>query len=130
MVCVRTICLAVVLRAIEGNYDETFDAKEWLADEKNIAIQSGDDINLFEYIDNGVYEGHFFYVSRGRDALNTATEVLDYFLDNYDVQVIRGLTPLHKKGARWLARKIGFKSYGEVETAHGPCELFILKAKQ
>jgi hypothetical protein len=50
----------------------------------------------------------------------------EIFTGPYDVEVIEGLSPLGKLGARWLNRKLGFKSHGVVDTVSGPCEIVIM----
>ena len=106
---------------------EGFDPQTWIEDDRNIAVSDGEgNYNLFEYEMEGVYTGHTFYTKRGRAALDLGKEVLDYVFSLPEVRVIRGLTPLHKTGARWFSRKLGFQSYGVVRTVAGPCELFIL----
>jgi hypothetical protein len=98
-----------------------------VADDKNIALVNlGGDVNLFQFQADGVYIGHFFYVSRGREALRVARDMLARIMTYDEVKVIIGLTPVEKLGAKWLTRKLGFKSYGEVDTVPGRCEMFVL----
>jgi hypothetical protein len=106
--------------------NESIDWQEWLDDYKNVMVVDGDDVGLgtFEY--PGVYNVHWFFVSRGKYAKKMALEMLDYFFTNHDVKALRGLTPTNLRGACWLARQLGFKSYGTFEFAYGPCELFCM----
>lgn len=106
-------------------------AEEWLDDEKNIALEEEGDYSLFQYQSPGVYIGHFFYTkSRGRQAINRSKQFLKEIFNDYsEVKVILGLTPLEHLGARWLSKRIGFKSFGTVETEAGECEMFILTRK-
>lgn len=109
----------------EFQYD--FDPVEWVEDERNIALLNEyGDMNLFQFQTEGTYIGHFFYQSRGKQALESAKKMLRYIFSLPSVDVIIGLTPVEKLGAKWLTRKLGFKSYGEVETLPGLCELFIM----
>lgn len=104
-----------------------FHPVEWLSRPENIAITDGcGNWSLFELSSDGIYTGHYFFVVRGKVAKKLALEMLDFFFDNTGVKVLRGLTPLQKLGARWMSRQLGFKGYGVVQTANGPCELFIL----
>lgn len=126
----RNLLIATMWRylPIEG-----FDSETWLEDEDNIALIDEDgNLSLFEYNLPGVYTGHWFYpFARGKEAIKLAHEMLDeIFSAKYDVQIIRGLTPLQKLGARWLAKKVGFESHGVTHTQTGPCELFILTKEQ
>jgi hypothetical protein len=123
----RTTVTNDIVTAIAGHCGDDFDAEEWLSEPENIAlINDNGDVNLFTYDRPGVYIGHFFYASRGKEALRVAKQMLVHIFHYEEVEVIMGLTPLDKLGARWMARKLGFKSYGEVDTPPGRCELFIL----
>lgn len=74
----------------------------------------------------GVYTGHWFYNSRGKEALEVGRQMLDHVFTNYPVKVIRGLTKRDILGARWLARKVGFTSFGLLLMDDGEYELFCL----
>jgi hypothetical protein len=114
--------LAPYIHELEG-----FSAEAWLEQEPNICLTDGKgSFALFEYNTRGIYTGHYFFVVRGKAALKLAKEFLDFLFKNYEVELIRGLTPLEKLGARWMNRKLGFTSYGVVKTIVGPCELVIL----
>jgi hypothetical protein len=110
------------LRQTSGLYPE-----EWVKDEDNWALVKDKDMAMFEKERDGVYSGHYFFQSRGREAIASATSLLRYFLsENKDARTVTGLTPLENLGARWMSRRIGFESHGLIKTRLGPCELFIL----
>ena len=105
----------------------------WLAIPNNVALTNDrGDVALFERVvdqDNTVF-GHYFFFSRGREALDTAKEMLEeIFLGPYDVTSIVGLTPLDNKGALWMNRQLGFGHEEEVMTEAGPAR-FVLLTKQ
>ena len=102
------------------------DWKEWLSDHRNVMVVDGENVGMATFEYPGFYNVHWFFTARGREALNLAKEMLDYFFVTSDAKVVRGLTPKSIKGARWLARKVGFKSHGFLEYADEPYELFIL----
>lgn len=104
-----------------------FDPIEWIQQDQNICLTDGSgNISLFEEVSPNVFEGHYFFKTRGKNALILARTMLSIFMQDYQPYVIKGLTPLEHLGARWLSRQLGFKSYGAVQTPVGPCELFIL----
>lgn len=111
---------------------EGFYPKEWLSLPLNIALTDDKgNFALFERYSEFVVTGHYFFKVRGKKAADTAKALLaEAFTGDYNIQTIRGLTPLDKLGARWLSKHIGFKSYGEVDTKAGPCELFILNKSE
>ena len=103
----------------------------WLGVDANIALTDGRNVALFEYELPGVYSGHYFFLDRGREALDVAKGMLKIiFSPTYPVQIIKGYTPLENKGALWMSRKLGFVGHGEIFTTAGPCELFILSKKE
>lgn len=106
----------------------SFDPRIWTEDDSNVAlINENKDVALFQRSAPRVVFGHYFFHSRGRAALNAATDMLkEIFTGPYNVEVIQGLTPLEKLGARWLNRKLGFTSHGVTDTVAGPCEIVIL----
>lgn len=127
---VRTYSADVVNRATAQYSDEIvgFDVDNWLNVQGNIALcTENGDVALFEEESSGVVTGHYFFFVRGRDAINLSRVVLnEIFTGPYGIKVIRGLTPLDNKGALWMSRHVGFKSYGTIKTPVGPCMLFIL----
>lgn len=112
---------------IEGFYPE-----DWLSTETNVALTDGlGNFSLYERELPGVVSGHYFFVSRGRDALKAAKDMLaEAFTGPYNIQVIRGFTPLTHLGARWINKQLGFKGYGVVNIITGPHELVILTKKE
>lgn len=125
-------------RSVEGLREATepyqhelfgFVPVDWLESGDNYALTDGENWALFERGTDGVYTGHYFFVIRGRSALKLGKEMLEYLFTNTDINVLRGLTPLHKLGARWLSRQLGFTSYGVVHT-YEPCELFIMTRQE
>lgn len=101
--------------------------KDWLND-KNIMLVSGNDVGLATYEYDGFYTVHWFFGdSRGRAAINLAREMLDYGF-KAGIKVYRGVTRTDIRPARYLARKVGFKSYGMLHYVGDeiPHELFIM----
>lgn len=113
---------------------KSIDAIEWLSNPVNIALENKHgDIVLFEYglLEHKVYSGHYFFKSRGRQAIQSARDFLDEIFNScYNISILMGFTPLKHKAARWLTRQVGFTSYG-IEEVHGKeYELFILTKKE
>jgi hypothetical protein len=124
----RTYSADVLFEATKNYETHGFYPEEWIKNEDNVAlINNLGDLALFERQSAGVVYGHYFFNSRGKDALKAAKEFLyEIFTNDYDVKVIIGLTPEEHLGARWLNRKLGLKSQGILETFAGPHELVIL----
>jgi hypothetical protein len=112
---------------------EGFSPEEWLANEKNIAlINDNDDVALFEH-QADLFDtvcGHYFFFSRGKDAIKAAQEFLKEAFTQTYIETITGLTPLDNKGALWMNRRLGFKEHGDVTTVVGPCRFVMLTKAQ
>lgn len=129
----RTKDLEAVVKAV-SEYRENilgFYPEEWLANDNNLAFTDEfGNISLFEWNYPGVYTGHYFFFVRGKKAVDLSREILRIVFDEYKVKAIRGITPLKHLGARWMTKKLGFKSYGIVHTPNGPEELFVLTKEE
>lgn len=105
---------------------EGFEPVEWVANQDNVAYYDGDNLALFEKGSDGVYSAHYFFTVRGKAARELAVATLDRFFTETGTKVIRGLTPLANRAARWMSRQLGFKSAGAVTTPYGNFEMFVL----
>lgn len=122
---------AVGLRAamdqVEKLRELSIDMQKWIEDDRNIALQEGDNYGVFEFNRPHVYTGHYFFGSaRGKEAIRLSKDILDSVFNDYDAEVIQGLTPSHHKGALWLNRQLGFTNYGVTDTVAGEHQIFIL----
>lgn len=99
----------------------------WLASEGNIPVTfDNGDIALFNDEGDGVFEGHFLFVSRGKEAIAHAREALRVMFEDHKADLLFGLTPDCLRPAKLVSRMIGFRSAGIRDTSEGPCELFVL----
>lgn len=132
--CYRTKDPKVVRAMMDQYANDTlgFYPEEWLKDDRNIAwTNEHGDIGLVQEDTPGICFVHSFFNSRGKQALEAATEMIEATFNNYDVKIMKGLTPIKNIGSRWLNRKLGFTSYGAMETAkEGHCELFIMTKEE
>lgn len=101
----------------------------WLLDKNNVALTNASgDVALFESRQPGVFCGHYFFHSRGKEAESAAREFLTEFFSTYGTVII-GFTPLHKKGALWLTQRLGFRSMGDEFIDGKEHRVFILTRK-
>lgn len=114
--------------------EEKVDVVEWLSNPANIALENDrGDLAIFEYgfPTRKLYSGHYFFKSRGRDALVAAREFLDEIFNScYNISVMIGMVPTEHLGARWLTRKVGFTSHGYENVHDKEYELFILTKEE
>lgn len=107
-----------------------FNPVSWITDDNNIMLVEGEDVALFEHKSPGVYSGHYMMKSRGSVALASCKKLLKEFFQEYDVEVLTGLTPVENLGARWMNKKLGFEQHLVVETANGPHLLVMMTREQ
>lgn len=114
--------------------EDLVDPIEWLSNPLNIVLENDKgDLALFEY---GVpipknYSGHYFFQSRGREAITAATDFLDELFNTcYNIHVLIGLVPKDKPAAKWLSRRVGFTPNGTETIGDKEYELFILTRKE
>lgn len=120
-----------VANAIRYYIEPNFSVEDWCSQEENVALTDGKgNFCLFEYDEAGRYYGHYFHKVRGKEARDLTKEIISYFFLNYPAEAIQGLTPIELRAARWMARQVGLKSFGIINTENGPAELFILTRLQ
>lgn len=106
--------------------DYGFDASGWIAERANIALTDGSSIGLFGSTGAGVFDTHWLFVARGRQALDLASDMLAAMFDLYGAVAVKGMIPVGRKASRLFTRWLGCRSLGIVETIRGPHELFML----
>lgn len=109
-------------------------AADWIANPTNIALTNdAGDVALFEYgfPTSKIYTGHYCFVSRGKNAVLAAKKLLDEIFNScYNVRIMMGFVPDHRREVKWLSRQLGFKSQGTEELHDKLYEIFILTKEQ
>lgn len=103
-----------------------FDVNDWIETDDNFTLTNGYDLLLVKEWADQVFEIHWLLRNRGRKAINAGVDFLRYLFNKEGARVIVGLTPAHKRAARWFSRQVGGKSNGIVQTEHGEMEVFAL----
>ena len=96
---------------------------DWVRNPMNVAITEGDDLALFDYIEPGVYEGHFFFQSRGKEAVEATRIITARMLET--AHLIIGRVPLINRKAGVIARSAGYHYVGISHTEHGPVFVYL-----
>lgn len=107
--------------------------KGWIEDDSNIVLtNSANDFALFERMMPGVVTGHYFFQTRGKQAIKAAEEFITELFSNlsYDVYCIRGLVPIENRASSWITRRLGFTLHETVETTLGLHEVFTLTKQE
>lgn len=116
-----------IIEAIEASpLNRGLRGADWLAHEGNVPIVMDDDIALFDYEGENIYQVHFLFTSRGRAAVASAREAFHQLFTKHGAQLIFGLVPDHLPHAKIMARWAGGRFAGKRNTPDGVCELFVL----
>lgn len=108
-----------------GNID--LDVPEWIKSPQALALSDDEDnVGLFEEFLPGTYTGHYFFKASGKRAKAAAIAFLAEVFDNRGCEVVRGLTPVKNKSARWMTRQLGFKDYGKVDHPTDECVVYVM----
>lgn len=88
-------------------------------------LVNGEDVSLFEEKSKGIYFGHYFFRSQGRDALVSAKEILNFAFNDV-VKTVIGMTPTENKKALWFTRQLGFTMMDVVSSELGDLQISML----
>ena len=99
---------------------------DWVADKRNVAIVDDDDITLFDYEAPGIYQVHFLYHARGKEAIKQAKAAFSEMFRDHGATVLFGLAPDFRRDVKLMGRWLGGTFSGLRSTSDGPCELYTL----
>ena len=105
------------------------DNHTWVNIERNLMYRLGDDVGLATYDYPGVYTVHWFFKSKGKEALRVARIMLDYLFMKHEPEVLRALVLMENKPSRYMAKYMGFEHLSVEEFSDGPTEVMILTKK-
>lgn len=112
-------------RFLSGECDKSY--LEVLGLSPVILVNERDDCGLFLKKGEKVYEAHYLFKSRGKDAFLSSNEFLERMFEI--AEVITGEIKAENRPAKLLTRKLGFTSLGVLEYPQGDYELFMLSKK-
>ena len=102
------------------------DFEAWLAKPLNLMFTEGENVGLATYQYPGCYILHWFFIDRGRKALDLGRAMCKNLFDNYEAEIVIGFIRMDLKASRWAARQIGLKSRGVLKFADGEDnEMFV-----
>jgi hypothetical protein len=97
---------------------------DWVADPRNVAVWEGDDLALFDYVGPGMYEGHFLFQSRGKEAVRVA-KLLTHRMFDHGAKMLIGYVPLENRKAGVIAHMAGYHYAGIKQTEYGPMMVYL-----
>lgn len=106
--------------------DGTFKPADWLSDTRNVALRVGDDLGMFDHAGPGIFLGHVWFQSRGKEAQAIARQILAEMFASYGATRICGETPTVRPDAWLFARRLGFVKIGEAVRPMGRVILSVL----
>lgn len=102
------------------------DNKTWLEVPGNLAYTIGEDLGLATFDYPGLYAVHWFFKSKGLEAVKVCLTMLDKVFGEHGAQAVRGVTPIDNKPARRLAKYVGCETISIEEYPDGLYEIMIL----
>lgn len=98
---------------------------QWFNMPKNLMFVEDDNAGLATYEYYGVYNVHWYFTVRGREAIELAKRMIVNLFENYDAELIRGMIETKLKASRWACRQVGLTSHGIiVDPRFGEMEMF------
>jgi hypothetical protein len=101
------------------------DFTDFMAEPVNIVLAEGDGGALFKWLWPGVYEVHVAFEQRGREVIELSHRMLDWMRSNAGATMFVAKVPVAARHVIAFTRRMGWRSQGFAELAHGRCELFI-----
>jgi hypothetical protein len=100
--------------------------EEWLKTPGNLAYTMGDDLGLATFDYPGLYAVHWFFKSKGLEAVKVCLTMLDEIFTTHGAHVVRGVTPIENKPARRLAKYVGCETVSIEDYPDGRYEIMLL----
>jgi hypothetical protein len=105
--------------------------RQFIADPNHLMFVEGDNVGLASFEYPGVYNVHWFFKARGREAITLAKRMLNNLFNNYGAKAVRGLVKKDLAAARWATRQAGLRSYGFITYPDGDVnELFCISKQE
>ncbi len=105
---------------------DNLDPEKWVAVDTNVMLTDDNgNIALFEKYRPETFAIHLCMKQRGKEALVSATQLKEEFLNEFKVKFLTGLIREDNKKAIWFASRLGSKPYGIVDTISGRCQFVI-----
>lgn len=91
------------------------DLETWFENPHHVMLCDGDSVGLGTLEYPGLYNIHWFYTARGRQALNLGRDMIRFLFEHKDAKAVRGWIRTDLKPSLWAARQIGLKSLGVID---------------
>lgn len=99
----------------------------WVEDPLHISKTIAGNTMLFELEPEGLVHFHWLDTKTpGRAAIDATREAMLQVLDETNAGTIYGLVPAFRKDSALMARWIGARYCGDIETDKGRCQIFII----
>ena len=106
----------------------SYDLTEFIENRRNVALSHGPAMAIFQYLGEGIYQGHYLNPSdyRGRGARESSKMMISELFTNYPADAIYGRISRNHRAARVMSRSLGFTMIGECRDAEGqPCVEYL-----
>lgn len=100
---------------------------DWLSDPANIAIEMHGNVMLFERDGEYLFQFHWLALdTKGRQAINDTREAMRRVFRDTGVRAIYGFVSYSLRESALMARWIGARYCGSLNTQYGPCQIFVV----
>lgn len=105
--------------------------KDWLETPGNVAYMIGDNLGLATLDYPGLFAVHWFFTSKGREAVEVCLAMLEPVFGEHGAKAIRGVVPIDNKPSRRLAKYVGCETFATETYPDGETyELMILSKER
>jgi len=98
---------------------------DWFERPGNISINIDEDVFLFDYENEGIYQAHFLATEGGKATLRRSKQALRIMFDG-DATMVFCLVPVARRDVSLMVRWIGFTYKQTVPTPYGVCDLYCV----
>lgn len=99
----------------------------WVQNPHHISKSIDGNTMLFEMEAGGLCQFHWLRTEAGgRNAIETTREAMRQVFDETNAVTIYGLVPVDHKASAMMARWIGARHCGDIQTDKGRCQLFLI----
>jgi len=101
------------------------DLTEFLSNDLNVCLASGEGCAFFMWRGPGIYEVHVNLEQRGREVIRLSHQMLEVMRREHGAKLFWAAVPIESRHVIIFTRLMGWKSQGVADLPHATCELFI-----
>lgn len=99
------------------------DFTDFLSDQNNVCLISGEGGALFVWRGPGIYEVHVFFEQRGKEVLRLSRDMLDWMRE-HGADTFWAAVPIASRRVVMFTRLMGWKLREYRDFPHGVCQIY------